>query len=264
MLKPLALVCMALSASAAFADTPPDPQASPAPAPTEPSPEPTPTPEPAGLDPNYSRLLFSPTGRPLEKGDGYFSDHELVFPGVAYGITGNVSISAGFSFFPGQPIHDQLFYISPRVGWNLGDKVAVSVGGLYAVIPDDGRDDSLGAGFAVATFGGRKGSLSVGVGLVDDYLPDGFQATPILMVGGTVTVARHVALVAETWLGLDEGFDPAEQPFGLGVRFFSGRLSADVGLVFVPEYVADGAFLPWASISWHFGPSTAARQQRKR
>lgn len=26
-------------------------------------------------DPNYSRLMFAPTARPLRKGDGYFSDH---------------------------------------------------------------------------------------------------------------------------------------------------------------------------------------------
>ena len=33
-------------------------------------------------DRNYSRLLLSPTGRPLRKGDGYFSDFYIFFPGV--------------------------------------------------------------------------------------------------------------------------------------------------------------------------------------
>ena len=32
-------------------------------------------------DPNYSRLMFAPTGRPLRKGEGYFSDYYVFFPG---------------------------------------------------------------------------------------------------------------------------------------------------------------------------------------
>src|SRR5687768_13767910 len=39
-----------------------------------------------GEDPNYSRLMFGPTARPLRKGDGYFSDYQVFFPGVAYGL----------------------------------------------------------------------------------------------------------------------------------------------------------------------------------
>jgi hypothetical protein len=65
----------------------------------------TPTPEPAAIpvasagdgagdDPNYSRLLFAPTGRPLKKGDGYFSDYEVLFPGLAVGLTDHVSQAA--------------------------------------------------------------------------------------------------------------------------------------------------------------------------
>ena len=61
-----------------------------------------------GLDPNYSRLLFGPTGRPLKKGDGYFSDYELAFPGVAVGITDNLSIAGGISIVPGIRIDEQL------------------------------------------------------------------------------------------------------------------------------------------------------------
>ena len=70
----------------------------------------------AGLDPNYSRLLFAPTGRPLAKGDGYFSDYELVFPGVAYGLTDNLSLAGGVSVIPGLGLGEQLFYVSPKLG----------------------------------------------------------------------------------------------------------------------------------------------------
>lgn len=47
-------------------------------------------PEPA----DDSRLLLFPTGRPLRKDTGYFSDHYLFFPGFSYGVTENISLSA--------------------------------------------------------------------------------------------------------------------------------------------------------------------------
>lgn len=214
-----------------------------------------------GLDPNYSRLLFSPTGRPLKKGDGYFSDYELLFPGVAVGITDNFSIAGGVSIIPGLRLDEQALYVSPKIGWELSDKAALSVGALYAAVPEDDDVDDLAIVFGVGTFGDRKRSLSVGLGFGDAYLPDGFHPSPILMVGGTVTLSRHVALVSENWIAVGSDFDLAEQPLGLGVRFFGDQLSADVGVVVIPEYVADGMFVPWASISYHFGPSASARQR---
>jgi hypothetical protein len=129
-------------------------------------------------------------------------------------------------------------------------------------VPDDDDLDDLAIGYAVGTFGDRYRSLSLGLGLGDNYLADGFTPTPIVMVGGTVTLSGHVALVSENWLALDDNFKLSEQPFGLGVRFFGDRVSADVGLVLVPEYVTEGQFLPWASISYHFGPSHAGKGKR--
>lgn len=82
------------------------------------------------FDPNYSRLLFAPTGRPLRKGDAYFSDFYVVFPGIAYGISDNFSLMAGMTIIPGISLTQQFFYIAPRLGWRQSDKVAVSVGAL--------------------------------------------------------------------------------------------------------------------------------------
>ncbi|MBI93535.1 MAG: hypothetical protein CME05_10045 [Gemmatimonadaceae bacterium] len=50
---------------------------------------------PGTSDPSYSRLMLAPTGRPLAEGDGYLSDHYVLFPAVAYGITDNVSLLGG-------------------------------------------------------------------------------------------------------------------------------------------------------------------------
>src|SRR5687768_16544543 len=36
-----------------------------------------------------TRLFLAPTGRPLRGGEGYFSDHWIFFPGLAYGVSDN-------------------------------------------------------------------------------------------------------------------------------------------------------------------------------
>jgi len=211
--------------------------------------------EPERLDPNYSRLMFGPTGRPLRKGDGYFSDYELLFPGVAVGLTDNLSLAAGMSTIPGAGFDEQVFYVSPRLGHRFSDTVSASVGGLYATLRyDEGERDSLGILFGVGTFGGAKRSLTVGLGLAD-ALEGGFDPTPILMVGGTVTLNRHVALVSENWFVLGRDVDLGEQPLGAAVRFFGSRVSADVGLAFAASTLGEGGYVPWMSVSYHFGPS---------
>ena len=210
------------------------------------------------LDPNYSRLMFAPTARPLKKGDGYFSDHYVLFPGLAYGITGNFSLAGGVSVIPGIGLDEQLFYISPKLGFELNERASVAVGGLFTGFGDDEFDDGESAriGFAVATFGGPKSSFTLGFGLGDtsDEFSD---AVPILMAGGTVPLGRRTAFVGETWLFLNDDFRLSEQPFGLAVRFFGETLSADVGVVIVGEL--EGVPIPWLSVTYHFGKSRDAR-----
>jgi hypothetical protein len=210
-------------------------------------------------DPNYSRLMFAPTGRPLRKGDGYFADHELVFPGFAYGLSDNVSVAGGISTLPGLGLSEQLVYFSPKVGFELSDRAAVSLGGLVAGA--GGADDigTLGIAFGVGTFGPRDHSLSVGLGVARE-LGGRFASTlPILMVGGQTRLSRSLALVSENWLVLGGGVPLEEQPFGLALRFFNGRLSADVGVVLIGEVLEEGYPLPWVSFTYHFGPGHASR-----
>jgi hypothetical protein len=217
----------------------------------------------APSDPNYSRLMFAPTGRPLRQGDGYFSDHELVFPGFAYGLTDHVSLSGGVSTIPGLGFSEQLVYFSPKVGLELSRRAAVSIGALVAGV--GGSDDdlgSLGIAFAVGTFGSRDHSLSAGFGLARE-LGDRFAATePILMLGGQTRLSRSIALVSENWLVLDGDVPLSEQPFGLALRFFNGRLSADVGVVLVGELLEEGYPLPWVSFTYHFGPGATSASVR--
>jgi hypothetical protein len=210
--------------------------------------------EPRRLDPNYSRLMFSPTGRPLRKGDGYFSDYELLFPGASYGVTDHFTLSGGVSAIPGLGLGEQLFYVSPKIGLEVGQRQAYSIGFLYATAKDDERY-SAGIGYAVGTWGTRKASLTAGFGVAGD-LDDGLH-TPILMVGGHATLSNSVALVGESWILLQD-VEARDQPVGLAVRFFGNRLSADVGVVLSRTILEEGFPVPWVSVSYHFGPGRAA------
>jgi hypothetical protein len=130
----------------------------PADGPRDPSPE-----APPPGDPNDSRLMFSPSGRPLRAGSGYFSDHYVLFPGFAYGLTKNLSVAAGVSTVPGLGLSEQLFYGSAQLGFRLSDTTSFSVGGLYTA----GVDDELEAavGYGIAAFGPPDRSLSLGLGV---------------------------------------------------------------------------------------------------
>jgi hypothetical protein len=242
------------------------------PAPEEGTPAPAPPRPGTFSDPNESRLMFAPTGRPLGKGNGYFSDHYVVFPGVAYGLTRNLSIGGGFSFVPGLGLDEQAFYVNLGSGFEVGRSSAVAIGGFLAGAgTEDVADFALGGLYGVASFGPSDRSLSIGVAAVAQreeeyrYSPTGeyletarpwrFRDAPVLMLGGSLRLSRNVSLISESWLVLSDGVDLSQQPFGLAVRFFNGRLSADVGVILVGEALREGLPVPWLSFSYHFGPS---------
>ena len=220
-----------------------------------------------------TRLFFGPTGRPLRKGAGYFSDHEIFFPGVAYGVTDNVTLAGGVSVIPSLDLGEQAFYFTPKIGARLGDRAAFSVGGLFAHA-GGGDGGSLSIGYAVGTWGSSDNSISAGVGLArtsddDDYDYDyGYDyrydygayrddrdedPQPILMVGGSARLSRRLSLITENW------FFPGEDVNVLsgGLRFRGDRLTVDFGLVTSGEILDETEglpFLPWLSFSYHFSP----------
>lgn len=205
-------------------------------------------------DPNYTRLLFGPTARPLRRGEGYLADHELLFPGIAYGLTNNISLAGGLSVIPGLGLSEQVFYLSPKVGFNLGESASVAVGALVAGGNGGGvGSESVRIGFAVGTFGSPRNSFTAGVG-IGGTSSSFSDAMPIVMLGGTRTLSRHVALVGETWMFLDQDFQLDQQPVGVGVRLFNDRLSADLGVILTGALIDEGFPMPWVSVSYHFGP----------
>jgi len=176
-------------------------------------------------NPNATRLLFAPTGRSLRKGEGYFSDYLLFFPGVAVGVTDRLTLGGGMSIFPGIGLDEQLLFFTPKLGVLARPELHVSVG---ALVMRTGFDDSesLGIVYTVGTRGGENGSVTGGIGV--GYAGGGFADSPALMVGGERRVSRRVGLVSENY------YFPGAFDAGLvsgGIRFFGEKMALDFGLV---------------------------------
>jgi hypothetical protein len=203
------------------------------------------------FDPNYSRLMFAPTGRPLRKGEGYFFDTYVLFPGVAWGLTDNFSLMAGMSVVPGVGLGDQLKYLAPRIGIQTSDEFAVSFGALYATV----EGDAAGIAFAVASMGQPDKSFTAGLGLGYTKVEDEdfkFGDHPVLLLGGNIRLSNNMALVSENWLITGGDFELGNQPFALAIRFFGERLAADVGAILIGEVIDEGFPIPWLSFTYNF------------
>jgi hypothetical protein len=205
-----------------------------------------PDPETRALVEDETRLFLAPTGRPLRRGFGYFSDHYVFLPGLAYGVSDHITLAGGMSLVPGIGLGNQVGYFTPKVGARLGDHAAVSAGALLA----GSGDGMLSVGYAVTSLGADDRSLSAGVGF--GRTGDGDDTQPIIMVGGATRVSRRVSFVTENW------FFPGEEYalFSGGFRIRSDRITVDVGLVTTGELLDGGDGLPavpWLSFAYHFG-----------
>ena len=191
-------------------------------------------------DPNYTRLMFAPTGRPLRQGDGYFFSHWVIFPGVAYGFNDRLGVAAGLSVIPGVGLDEQILSLAPKVGLYDSDDTALSAGVLYLRVRGDaaGRDKSFTCG------------LGLGYIAEEDEAVD-FAEHPVLLLGGNIRLSETMALVSENWIitGQDRGLD--EQPLGIALRFLGSRIAVDAGAILLLE--EEGFPFPWLSFVYNFG-----------
>jgi hypothetical protein len=201
-------------------------------------------------DPNYSRLLFAPTGRPLKKGHGSFSVHYILLPGIAGGITNQFSLYGGLSLIPGLSPGEQVLYVAPKIGVQMNELLAVSVGTILINV----SDITGGLMFGVVTVGGIEASITGGVALGytknenEDFK---FADDVVVMYGGNVRLSDSTALISENYF--ITGNEISEQPFTIAIRFFGERITADFGFVLFGEVLSEGIPVPWLSMAYNWG-----------
>lgn len=200
-------------------------------------------------NPNATRLYFAPTGRMLKQGEGYFSDYYIFFPGIAVGITDNITLGGGMSLFPGTGFDEQFFYFTPKVGLKAEGNLNFAAGALIIKLPDWGDDDdspTVGILYGVGTWGTTDGSFTMGFGygFVGGKLAD----KPMIMLGGEKRLSRRTAFVTENWI-----LPGADQPLiSFGIRFFGEGLSVDLALI---NTIGEDTFfpgIPWLDFVFNF------------
>jgi len=194
-------------------------------------------------NPNQTRLFFAPTGKMLKKGEGYFSDYEVLFPGVAYGVTDNISIGGGISLIPAG-IDNQLFYVTPKIGFSISPKLNVAIGAIAASVP--GERSSFGAVYGVGTAGDGDGSVTGGIAY--GFAGRDFSSEFAVLVGGEKRLSRRLGLVTENYFVPSNVGEPIVSG---GVRFMSEKLTVDLALF---NSLTNPVFpgLPWLSFVYKF------------
>jgi len=191
-------------------------------------------------NPNSTRLFFAPSGQMLKKGEGYFSDYELFFPGIAYGVTDNVTIGGGVSLFPAA-VEDQVYYVTPKIGISVADKVHVAAGVLFAGT----KGGTGGIYYGVGTFGDGNASVTLGGGY--GFAGGKIEAKPVGMIGGELRASRRIGIVTENYLlpVSDNNF-----LYSFGLRFMGEKLTTDLALVNVSG--SDVIGIPYVDFVFRF------------
>lgn len=201
-------------------------------------------------NPHSTRLLFSSTAIPLERGAGYYANAWLFVHTFAWGVTDRFTLGGGGTTIPGIALSDNLFYLLPKYTVIDAPRTRVALGALLGFLPfnRDASDEVTSAGllYAVGTTGTRESNVSLGVawGYADDELTN----TPGIMLGGQGRVSRRVSLISENWFIPIDG--ETEGVVSYGLRFLGEHLSVD--LAWVTALGQRGVGAPWLGFAFRF------------
>jgi hypothetical protein len=202
-------------------------------------------------NPNATRLLFSPTGRMLEKGEGYFNDTYLFLLSVHGGLTSRFTLGGGLSVLPLDDFTDNALFVMPKIGVVASPKFNLAVGALAGFVGaafDDGdQDASFGVLYAVGTAGSPDASVSFGTGLA--YAGGNFADRPVAMLGADARLSRRISFVTENYLIPNEDVSTV---ISYGLRFFGEKLSADLAFWYVPGEDIPVPGIPYVAFSVKF------------
>jgi hypothetical protein len=199
-------------------------------------------------NPHPTRLLFSATAYPLEKGTGYYSNTWLFIHTFAAGITDRFTLAGGATTIPGIPLNENPVYLLPKYTVVNGERTQVALGALIGFLPfnsDPGEVKTAGLLYAVGTTGTKESNVSLGLGW--GYANDDVTGNPTMMLGGQGRISRRVSLISENWF-FANGSD-TEGVISYGLRFLGENMSVDLAWV---TALGEGFGIPWLGFAWKF------------
>ncbi len=176
-------------------------------------------------NPNATRYFFSPSSFNLKAGEGYYQNSYLLFNSINYGISDFFSIGGGFELTSTFSASEPIFYVTPKVGFELTENFNVGGGLLFLSAAGEAN---LGITYGTATYGNRNDNLTLGLGW--GFFDGEFSSRPNITFSGMKRVKRKFSLVTENW------FIPIydDSYYGIlsyGVRFFSEKIAVDLGFI---------------------------------
>lgn len=215
------------------------------------------------LDPASGRYLFAPSAIPHPEGHGYFSQKELVFSSVGYGVTDDLSVLAG-SMVPlvlagvanGEPD-----MVNGILGFKYGQRVSPELhigAGAWAL---GVTEASLAIPYVNMTYGDRYDHYTLAIGQTYVIQENDLGVTPVVFA--THHATQNGAWITETWFVVqpDQPYDGPDLLVAASAahRFMGKRLTVDLGLVnMLPIGLSADEFvylpIPWLDFAWHWGP----------
>ena len=197
-------------------------------------------------DPNRTRYLYGPSAVSLKKGEGYFSQKQLFFSSMAYGLTDNISILAG-SIIPLLLGSDGTFNFitAVKVGDTISeDQLHLAAGAEAFSFKESGDIWSAGFIFGSATLGSHRQHFTLSAGKPFALSSDSKDLGPIIVtLSGNVRTGRRVSLISENWFFEDYHILSA------AARLMGENLAVDVGLLFFKD--ADIP-IPWLDFTYNW------------
>ncbi len=168
-------------------------------------------------DPIPYKLLLSPTGKTLKKGEGYFSDIFIVYPMYYYGLSDKVTIGGG-AFIPNPAL---FFSLSIKVSLTSNDKHKLAAGICLLNFFNSYKLYTLGSYYLASTHGDTFNNFTIGLGVMTTGEENGGWT---LMLGGEKRIFKNLAFVTDNWISYD-----SEEEQNLG---FYSILSTGLRLIF--------------------------------
>lgn len=145
-------------------------------------------------------------------------------------MTDNISIGAGASFLPGLTLEDQIYFINPKITYDLGKNLHLGASFNWMNFPEVGNIGFLNL---AATYGSPKYNLTLGAsyGVVDREI----SPQPMVNFGAFLRPANWLAIIADViWVPTRVAVQNAEDytPFiTVGFRFINKESSFDLGFL---------------------------------
>jgi hypothetical protein len=212
-----------------------------------------------------TRYFFAPSAIPLKKGDKYYQNALFLVNSFQAGVTDHFSIGGGL-------VVPFALFITPKIGYQVADKVHVGGGILFATSLIRGLNFGVGTVYGSVTYGTKGSNLTLNTGLGaynensgfgrDDYNWK-FASNPMFTLSGMTRISNKVMLLTENWFFTTKtvNYDDATGQFlnsttaynGIlsgGVRILLERSAFDVGFL-VPTSI-EGGTIPYLAYNIKF------------